>query len=189
MAKLFDGAFNAYENNKLKLIKADLQQEIGQTSSIFGYQGFMPTIQKVWENVTMPLQVAGGFVFGAEKNNAPLIEVPEAIAGTQYAKDLQEYANLKTQQVQKEVAATKLKVTQFYNPSAWNDALAMEQAAKHIEEKADAVILPMRDNQASESTQAPRSQSQTPISDNNFAPIETPISNNVLESRRSNSIT
>lgn len=149
MAHFVEGALNAYYNSQVNIVRKDLEaKEIGE-SSVLGYRGWIPSIQKFVGGITVPFQVAWGFVAGAEKDKNPLIEFPESSKNSEYTKDIQKYADLKAEAIAARVDSLGLKVGGIFglNPSKFSDGMLADKNAQHIDTKADKVILPMRSEQ------------------------------------------
>ncbi|TAE33113.1 MAG: hypothetical protein EAY65_05840 [Alphaproteobacteria bacterium] len=162
MARFIRGAANAYLNQLNWQSKHRRDSDV-QDGSLLGMGTFIPTIQNGWNHVMFLPALAKGFVFGAEVDKVPDVDVPKGMENEKWIKDQQA-----THRYEQE--ANRLTVRKWedqimgvltLNLDRFNRGLITEEALRDVRAEAD-VLLPYRADQPQEKPQTQGKEVNTP---------------------------
>ena len=138
------GLSNAYCNQLQWRAKHDLQDEVGD-QSFLGMNSWGAKLQGIWSHAVFPFALAKGFVFGEDKQTIPLVDVPDALKNTQWAKDVQTFSTLKQEEIDLRAKSVEYQVGGILtlNLGKFNDGRAMGKAIEHDRAK-QVLVLPAR---------------------------------------------
>ncbi len=141
MAWGIDGMIEAYKNNKQWSVHHELRKDLGDPS-ILGHRGWIPGIHKVWNGLTRPFAVAGGF-FGLTGNpDVPEVTIPDAMKDTTMAEDIKKYQEIKTEEIALRTQSFGMKLGGLvtFNFGKINDGMLLDRNADHARNKGNDVI-------------------------------------------------